>query len=80
MSQSRIRAAVRTGLRLVRDVLRLLSSAVRSHTHLAAENRFLRKQLAQYVERLVKPRRADDATRNGARRAVETDRATASRQ
>ena len=63
MSQSRGRAAVRTGLSLARDVLRLVSSAVRSHTHLAAENLFLRKQLALYVERQVKPRRADDATR-----------------
>jgi transposase InsO family protein len=36
---------------------------VRSHAHLAAENLFLRKQLALYVERQVKPRRADDATR-----------------
>jgi putative transposase len=58
MSQSRVRAAVRTGLRLARDVLRLLSSAVRSHTHLAAENLFLRKQLALYVERQVKPQSA----------------------
>jgi len=30
---------------------------------LAAENLFLRKQRAQYQERQVKPRRADDATR-----------------
>jgi hypothetical protein len=30
---------------------------------LAAENLFLRKQLALYVERQMKPRRADDATR-----------------
>jgi putative transposase len=30
---------------------------------LAAENLFLRKQLALYLERQVKPRRADDATR-----------------
>ena len=30
---------------------------------LAAENLFLKKQLALYVERQVKPRRADDATR-----------------
>jgi hypothetical protein len=28
-----------------------------------AENLFLRKQLALYLERQVKPRRADDATR-----------------
>jgi hypothetical protein len=36
---------------------------MRSRAHLAAENLFLRKQLALYVERGVKPRRADDATR-----------------
>jgi hypothetical protein len=30
---------------------------------LAAENLFLRKQLALYIERKAKPRRADDATR-----------------
>lgn len=35
----------------------------RSHAHLAAENLFLRKQLALYLERQVKPRQADDATR-----------------
>jgi hypothetical protein len=40
-----------------------ISSAARSHSQLAAENLFLRKQLAFYVERQVKPRRADDATR-----------------
>jgi putative transposase len=34
-----------------------------SRAQLAAENLFLRKQLAMYVERRVKPRRADDATR-----------------
>ena len=63
MIQSRSRAAVRTVVRLAGDVLRLLSTAVRSHAHLAAENLFLRKQLALYVERQMKPRRADDATR-----------------
>ena len=35
----------------------------RSHAQLAAENLFLRKPLALYLERQVKPRRADDATR-----------------
>jgi putative transposase len=63
MAQSRCRAAVRTVLRIACDLLRLLSAAVRSHAQLAAENLFLRKQLALYVERHVKPRRADDATR-----------------
>src|SRR6266849_848197 len=63
MAQSRSRAAVRTILHIACDLLRLLSAAVRSHAQLAAENLFLRKQLAVYVERQVKPRRADDATR-----------------
>ncbi len=36
---------------------------LQSRTQLAAENVFLRKQLALYIERQVKPRRADDATR-----------------
>lgn len=45
------------------DLLRFSAMAVRSHAQLAAENLFLRKQLALYVERAVKPRRADDATR-----------------
>jgi hypothetical protein len=41
----------------------LASSAMRSRAQLAAENLFLRKQLALYQERKVKPRRADDGTR-----------------
>jgi len=36
---------------------------MRSRAQLAAENLFLRKQLALYQERKVKPRLADDATR-----------------
>src|SRR5438105_12096321 len=63
MSLSRSRAAVRTILHLVGDVVRFVSEAARSHAQLAAENRFLRKQLALYLERQAKPRRADDATR-----------------
>jgi hypothetical protein len=35
---------------------------MRSRTSLAAENLFLRKQLAFYQERKVKPRRADNPT------------------
>jgi putative transposase len=45
------------------DVLRFGLACVRSRTALAAENLFLRKQLALYREREVKPRRATDATR-----------------
>jgi putative transposase len=54
---------LRTILAVTRDVASLVSSAMRSRTQLAAENLFLRKQLALYQERRVKPRRADDATR-----------------
>jgi len=34
-----------------------------SHAQPAAENLFLRKQLAYYVEREVRPKRADNASR-----------------
>ena len=50
-------------LRVARDLASLISSALRSRAQLAAENLFLKKQLALYLERQVKPRRADDATR-----------------
>src|SRR6185369_7276420 len=45
------------------DLAKLASLSVRSHKSLAAENLFLRKQLALFQERKVKPRRANDATR-----------------
>ena len=48
---------------LLVDTLHFLRLCLRSPTALAAENLFLRKQLALYLERPVKPRRADDATR-----------------
>jgi hypothetical protein len=41
----------------------LVAGAARSHAQLSAENLFLTKQLALYVERQVKPHRADEATR-----------------
>jgi len=50
-------------LALLADILRLVALGLRSHTGLAAENLFLRKQLALYLERQVKPRRVDNATR-----------------
>jgi transposase InsO family protein len=50
-------------LRVARDLASLISSALRSRAQLAAENLFLKKQLALYLERQAKPRRADDATR-----------------
>ena len=48
---------------LLVDALTFLSLGVRSRSRLAAENLFLRKQLALYAERRVKSRRATDATR-----------------
>jgi putative transposase len=48
---------------LVWDSLRLLVLGVRSRIAVRAENMFLRKQLALFVERKTKPRRASDATR-----------------
>ena len=49
--------------RLLLDVLTLAGLAVTSRTQLVAENLFLRKQLALYQERRIKPRRMDPATR-----------------
>jgi hypothetical protein len=48
---------------LAQDVLRLLLLGTRSSAALKAENIFLRKQLALYLEREAKPRRATGATR-----------------
>jgi hypothetical protein len=50
-------------LRILGDLVRFLCLGLRSRTSLAAENLFLRKQLAFYQERKVKPRRADNPTR-----------------
>jgi putative transposase len=55
--------AWRTGGHLLVDALMFLSLGLRSRSRLAAENLFLRKQLALYAERRVKCRRATDATR-----------------
>ncbi|MGH9200996.1 MAG: hypothetical protein ACRD2A_07150 [Vicinamibacterales bacterium] len=54
---------IRTAFALVSDLLYLLRLMCRSRAQLAAENRFLRKQLAYYVERRVRRRRADNASR-----------------
>src|SRR5687767_13943106 len=54
---------LRTAFCLAGDVLRLVSSGCRSHVQLVAENLFLRKQLALYTGRQVKPRRPDPSTR-----------------
>ena len=46
-------------LNLFADLLRFLALSLRSNTSLAAENLFLRKQLAFYQERKIKPRRLE---------------------
>src|SRR5215472_10487550 len=45
------------------DLARVLVLAMRSRRALAAENLYLRKQLALFQERKVRPRRAHDSTR-----------------
>ena len=45
------------------DLVRLLVLVSRSRRALASENLFLRKPLARFQERKVKPHRADDSTR-----------------
>jgi cell shape-determining protein MreC len=47
----------RTVLRVVFDVAAFVRLSLQSRAHLAAENMFLRKQLALYLERQVRPRR-----------------------
>ena len=49
--------------RILGDLVHFLCLGLRSRVSLAAENLFLRKQLAFYQERTVKPRRADNPTR-----------------
>ena len=58
------------------DLVQLVALAARPRAALVAENLFLRKQLALFQERKVRPRRADESTRwmmaaggHGARRA-----------
>jgi hypothetical protein len=56
-------AMINTLMAVLLDVVRFLMLCLRPAPALAAENLFLRKQLAQYQERHVKPRRANDTTR-----------------
>ena len=58
-----IREQVAMLLSLIVDALRYLSLCLRPSPALAAENLFLRKQLALYQERQVKPRQATRAIR-----------------
>jgi len=48
---------------LAQDAVQFLLLGTRSSAAIKAENILLRKQLAPYLEREVKPRRATDATR-----------------
>jgi putative transposase len=48
---------------LIADFARLATSGCRSRVTLTAENLFLRKQLALFQERKIKPHRATEATR-----------------
>jgi putative transposase len=54
---------VRTALLLACDLLHLMALACSTRASRAAENLFLRKQLAFYVERKAKPRRLNDTAR-----------------
>ena len=67
MSRSSVFRAVahcfRTLSLVVCDLVRLAFFVAHSRSVLAAENLFLRKQLALFQERKVKPRRADDSAR-----------------
>ena len=54
---------LQTACDLLLDALRLGRGILQPRAALAAENLFLRKQLALYLERQVKPQRARKATR-----------------
>jgi len=51
------------GFRLVGDALHWLMLLLRSTAGVRAENLFMRQQLALFIERGVRPRRVDAATR-----------------
>ena len=56
-------ALLRIAACLIEDVVRLAVQLFRSSSSVRAENLFLRRQLALYVERGVRPRRIDAASR-----------------
>jgi len=56
---------IRTMTSLLCDLARFILLLMRPHGALATENLFLRKQLAMYQERKLKPRRPDTAFRIG---------------
>jgi hypothetical protein len=52
-----------TAFALLADLLRLVASVCRPRAQLAAENLFMRKQIACYLERQVRSHRTDNASR-----------------
>ena len=54
---------VRTIIKLLGDLATFMWLMVQHHDTLAAENLFLRKQLAMYQERKLKPRKPDTPLR-----------------
>jgi hypothetical protein len=56
-------ALLRIIVRIVADLFAWIDLAFRPRRSLEVEILFLRRQLAQYVERGIKPRRIDPATR-----------------
>src|SRR6266550_198849 len=54
---------LRIGIALLSDAIRLVLLLLHSSMAVRAENLVLRKQLAQYMERRVKPRRVDSVAR-----------------
>src|SRR6266404_5918996 len=54
---------IRTANRVLLDFVRLTAQTCRSRSAVEAENLFLRKQLALFQERNLRPHRADDSTR-----------------
>ena len=58
-----LRHCFATAILVLLDLIRLVTISCKARRTLAAENLFLRKQLALYQERKVKPRRPGDATR-----------------
>ena len=58
-----LRPCARAICRVLFDLVELLRLATKSRSTLVAENLFLRKQLAMFQERNVRPYRADDSAR-----------------
>ena len=58
-----LRHCFATAILVLLDLIRLVTISCKARRALAAENLFLRKQLALFQERKVKPRRSGDATR-----------------